>query len=243
MNATATLPIQKSAGGTVTSRPTALRLTSINKIYRTEKIETVALDGINLVVEAGEFISIMGPSGSGKSTLLHLIGLLDRPTAGSMEISGRPVMSLNDRELARLRNEEIGFVFQTFHLIHDLNVVDNVEIPLLYRRMSGAERRKRALAALDRVGLSARTSHYPGQLSGGQRQRVAIARAISSAPKILLADEPTGNLDSQMGDEIMAILEELNRERSTTVVMVTHDQRLAERTRRTIRLFDGRQVQ
>ncbi len=243
MNATATDPVQKSAGGSSTSRPAALRLTNINKIYRTEKIETVALDAVNLVVEAGEFISIMGPSGSGKSTLLHLIGLLDRPTNGTMEISGRPVASLNDRGLARMRNEEIGFVFQTFHLIHDLNVLDNVEIPLLYRRMSSAERKKRSLAALDRVGLSARTSHHPGQLSGGQRQRVAIARAIAAEPKILLADEPTGNLDSQMGDEIMAILEELNREQMTTVVMVTHDQRLAERTRRTIRLFDGRQVQ
>ena len=246
MNATATLPSRKSSGGTGAgtgaARPAALRLTDINKIYRTEKIETVALDAVNLVVEAGEFISIMGPSGSGKSTLLHLIGLLDRPTAGSFEISGRPTHSLSDRELARLRNEELGFVFQTFHLIHDLNVIDNVEIPLLYRRMSGAERRRRALAALDRVGLSARTDHHPGQLSGGQRQRVAIARAIAATPRILLADEPTGNLDSQMGDEIMAILEELNREQSTTVVMVTHDQRLAERTRRIIRLFDGRQV-
>jgi len=243
MNATATLPAPKTAGGTGTSRPAALRLTNINKIYRTEKIETVALDAVNLVVEAGEFISIMGPSGSGKSTLLHLVGLLDRPTAGTLEISGRPVASLNDQGLARMRNEEIGFVFQTFHLIHDLNVLDNVEIPLLYRRMSGAERKKRSLAALDRVGLSARTFHHPGQLSGGQRQRVAIARAIAAEPRILLADEPTGNLDSQMGDEIMAILEELNREQRTTVVMVTHDQRLAERTRRTIRLFDGRQVQ
>jgi putative ABC transport system ATP-binding protein len=243
MNATATMPARETATGPGIRRHPAVRLADVTRIYRTEKIETVALDAINLTVEAGEFISIMGPSGSGKSTLLHLVGLLDRPSSGMMEIAGRAVMSLSDRELARLRNETIGFVFQTFHLVHDLNVLDNVEIPLLYRKMSGGERRQRATDALARVGLSARTHHHPGQLSGGQRQRVAIARAIAADPKILLADEPTGNLDSQMGDEIMEILEGLNRDQGTTVIMVTHDQRLAERTRRTIRLFDGRQVQ
>jgi len=243
MNSTATLPEPGTGATAGIRRHPAVRLTDVNKIYRTDRIETVALDGVNLTVEAGEFISIMGPSGSGKSTLLHLIGLLDRTSTGALEIGGRPVMDLNDRALARLRNETIGFVFQTFHLVHDLNVIDNVEIPLLYRKMSGAERRRRAMEALARVGLSARTHHHPGQLSGGQRQRVAIARAIAAEPRVLLADEPTGNLDSQMGDEIMAILEGLNRDQGTTVIMVTHDQRLAERTRRTIRLFDGRQVQ
>ncbi|HEX7878598.1 MAG TPA: ABC transporter ATP-binding protein [Candidatus Eisenbacteria bacterium] len=242
MNAIATLERAADAIAGIRRHP-AIRLVDVNKIYRTDRIETVALDGVNLTVEPGEFISIMGPSGSGKSTLLHLVGLLDRPSTGTLEITGRPVMGLNDRALARLRNETIGFVFQTFHLVNDLNVVDNVEIPLLYRKMSGSDRRRRAMEALARVGLSARTHHHPGQLSGGQRQRVAIARAIAAEPRILLADEPTGNLDSQMGDEIMAILESLNREQGTTVVMVTHDQRLAERTRRTIRLFDGRQVQ
>jgi putative ABC transport system ATP-binding protein len=243
MSALATLAERASDGIAGVRRHPAIRMADVTKIYRTEKIETVALDGINLTVEAGEFISIMGPSGSGKSTLLHLVGLLDRASTGTLDIAGHPVMGLNDRDLARLRNQTIGFVFQTFHLVSDLNVVDNVEIPLLYRKMTGSERRKRAMDALARVGLSARTHHHPGQLSGGQRQRVAIARAIAAEPRILLADEPTGNLDSQMGDEIMAILEGLNRDQGTTVVMVTHDQRLAERTRRTIRLFDGRQVQ
>ena len=220
-----------------------IRLDQVSKHYRTERIETTALDNINLKVEEGEFISIMGPSGCGKSTLLNLMGLLDEPSEGRVELNGHLSERLTDREMARLRNRQIGFVFQQFHLISDLSVVDNVEIPLLYRRMSGAERRQAALAALDRVGLSSRTRHFPGQLSGGQQQRVAIARAVAGRPKILLADEPTGNLDSQMGDEIMEILESLNREERTTIVMVTHDPRLAERTHRTVRLFDGRQVQ
>jgi len=184
----------------------------------------------------------MGPSGSGKSTLLNVIGLLDAPTRGRVSLNGREVSSYKDRPLARIRNEEIGFVFQTFHLIPDLNVVDNVEIPLLYRRMSGSERRKKALSALDRVGLSSRVRHFPAQLSGGQQQRVAIARAIVGSPRILLADEPTGNLDSHMGDEIMSILRELNERERCTIIMVTHDLRQAERTNRVVRLFDGRQV-
>ena len=220
----------------------AIRLTGVEKIHRTERIETVALNQIHLEVAPREFLSVMGPSGSGKSTLLNVMGLLDRPSKGQIEIDGQGVASLSDRELAVKRNRDIGFVFQTFHLIQDLNVIDNVEIPLLYRRLPAAKRRVMAQEALDRVGLSARTTHFPSQLSGGQRQRVAIARAIVGRPSILLADEPTGNLDSQMGDEIMGILEDLNQGGST-VVMVTHDPRLASRTGRIVRLFDGRQVE
>ena len=183
-----------------------------------------------------------GAVGLRKSTLLNVIGLLDEPTRGKVQLNGAPVTSYGDRALARIRNREIGFIFQTFHLVPDLPVLDNVEIPLLYRSMSNADRRSRAKAALERVGLSARTHHFPSQLSGGQQQRVAIARAIVGDPRILLADEPTGNLDSQMGEEIMDILEGLRRESGTTIVMVTHDPRLAEQTERTVRLFDGRQV-
>ena len=220
-----------------------IKLKGIEKVYRTEQVETLALSNINFAVDEGEFISVMGPSGSGKSTLLNVIGLLDEPSAGDLSLNGRHVNSYADRYLARIRNEEVGFIFQSFHLIADLNVVDNVEIPLLYRRgLSGKERRVRALKALDRVRLSSRVRHFPSQLSGGQQQRVAVARAIVAQPHILLADEPTGNLDSQMGDEIMGIMHQLNEE-GTTIVMVTHDQRLADRTGRTVRLFDGRQVQ
>jgi len=220
-----------------------IQLEAIEKVYRTARIETVALSAINLSVRAGEFISIMGPSGSGKSTLLNVIGLLDVPTGGKVTINGGAINSYSDKHLARVRNEEIGFIFQVFHLINDLSVVDNVEIPLLYRRgLSGSERRKLALKALDRVGLHARVHHFPSQLSGGQQQRVAIARAIVGNPRILLADEPTGNLDSQMGDEIMDVLKGLKENEGTTVVMVTHDPRQAEKTERIVRLFDGRQV-
>jgi putative ABC transport system ATP-binding protein len=220
----------------------AVKLTGVEKIYRTDRIETVALDNINLEIQAGEFVSVMGPSGSGKSTLLNVMGLLDAPTKGSVQLHGREVHDESDQRLARIRNEEVGFIFQTFHLVSDLNVVDNVEIPLLYRRGLNGNRRALARAALERVGLAARMSHFPAQLSGGQQQRVAIARAIVGRPRILLADEPTGNLDSQMGAEIMGLLEGLNGEEGTTIVMVTHDPRLAERTQRIIRLFDGRQV-
>lgn len=218
-----------------------IQLENVEKIYRTDRIETIALSNVSLEIEAGEFVSIMGPSGCGKSTLLNLMGLLDAPTDGRVSLAGEPVTTYSDRQMARLRNRRIGFVFQTFHLIADLSVVDNVEIPLLYRRMPGRERRKRALAALERVGLSSRVKHFPSQLSGGQQQRVAIARAIVGNPDLLLADEPTGNLDSSMGDEVMAILRDL-RDNETTVVMVTHDERLAALTDRRIRLFDGRQV-
>jgi putative ABC transport system ATP-binding protein len=220
-----------------------IRLQGIEKIYRTDKIETVALSNINLEVDEGEFISIMGPSGSGKSTLLNVMGLLDDPTGGTLTLNGSEINSYNDRKLARIRGREIGFIFQAYHLINDLTVVDNVEIPLLYRRMSGSERRKRAVRALDRVGLTSRMHHFPSQLSGGQQQRVAIARAIAGEPRIILADEPTGNLDSRMGDEIMEILCGLNEAEKATIVMVTHDSRQADKTKRIVRLFDGRQVQ
>ena len=219
-----------------------IRLHGIEKVYRTDRIETVALADVNIDVEKGEFISIMGPSGCGKSTLLNLMGLLDVPTRGKVEINGRHVNGDGDAALASIRNREIGFIFQTFHLVSDLSVLDNVQIPLLYRKMSNAERRRLAEAALERVGLSARLHHFPSQLSGGQQQRVAIARAVVGRPAILLADEPTGNLDSHMGDEVMALLKDLNQQDQTTIVMVTHDAQKAQQTGRTVRLFDGRQV-
>ncbi len=219
-----------------------IHLDQVSKMYRTDRIETTALDNINLAVERGEFVSIMGPSGCGKSTLLNLIGLLDAPSTGELSLDGNRVGKWGDKQLAGFRNEKLGFVFQSFHLVPDLKVIDNVEIPLLYRRTNGTPRRKLAQAALDRVGLASRLHHFPTQLSGGQQQRVAIARAIVGKPRILLADEPTGNLDSGMGDEIMEILHDLNKQDGTTIVMVTHDDRFAKKTDRIIRLFDGRQV-
>jgi putative ABC transport system ATP-binding protein len=219
-----------------------IRMENVEKVYRTDRIETIALSNVNLEVGEGEFVSVMGPSGSGKSTLLHVMGLLDAPTKGSVTLNGRKVASFSDAALAKVRNAELGFVFQTFHLVPDLSVLDNVEIPLLYRGTGARERRKRAEAALERVGLSARTRHFPSQLSGGQQQRVAVARAIVGQPRILLADEPTGNLDSAMGDEILALLKDLNSRERCTVVMVTHDERQAEKTDRILRLFDGRAV-
>src|SRR3954452_7911232 len=200
-----------------------IQLQRIEKVYRTDRIETVALADVNLAIEEGEFVSIMGPSGCGKSTLLNLMGLLDAPTKGTIQINGSPIASYRDRALAAIRNKEIGFVFQVFHLVSDLSVLDNVQIPLLYRRMPNAERRKLAEAALDRVGLSARVHHFPSQLSGGPQQRVALAPAGVGRPKILLADEPTGNLDSHMGDDVMALLKDLNEKDQATIVMVTHD--------------------
>jgi putative ABC transport system ATP-binding protein len=219
-----------------------IRLENVEKIYRTSRIETVALSTFSVDIAQGAFVSVMGPSGSGKTTLLNIMGLLDEPTSGRVVLGDQPVTTYRDRQLARLRNREIGFVFQTFHLIPDLSVVDNVEIPLLYRRLSNRERRRMALAALEQVGLSSRAYHDPAQLSGGQQQRVAIARAVVGRPSVLLADEPTGNLDSQMTEEIMGLLKTLNREHRTTIVMVTHDPRLAEQTERIIRIFDGRRV-
>ncbi len=219
-----------------------IKLENVEKVYRTDRIETLALAKMNLEIAEGDFISIMGPSGSGKSTLLNIMGLLDAPSQGDILIDGQTIKNSSDRALAKMRNQTIGFVFQSFHLIRDLAVIDNVEIPLLYRKMSSRKRRSLCLEALDRVGLGSRAHHRPGQLSGGQQQRVAIARAIVGTPRILLADEPTGNLDSQTGDEIMSILSDLNTNERTTVIMVTHDARLAETTNRTVRLFDGRQV-
>ena len=220
-----------------------LQLTNIEKVYQTNTIETVALNRVNLTINRGEFVSVMGPSGCGKSTLLSLMGLLDEPTGGTIAIDGRAVTSYSDRELAGLRNLKIGFVFQSYHLINDLSVLDNVELPLLYRPgLSGKERRQRAVTALDKVGLSARTGHFPSQLSGGQRQRVAIARALVGGPEIILADEPTGNLDSVMGEEIMDLLLGLNQREGVTIVMVTHDEHQALKTQRVVRFFDGSQV-
>ncbi|MBV4185283.1 ABC transporter ATP-binding protein [Phocaeicola vulgatus] len=220
-----------------------IKLTGINKIYRTNEIETLALENVNLDVAKGEFVSIMGPSGCGKSTLLNIMGLLDAPSSGKIEINGTSVESMKDKELAAFRNKTLGFVFQSFHLINSLNVIDNVELPLLYRKMAAKERTRLAKEVLERVGLSHRMRHMPTQLSGGQCQRVAIARAIVGNPEIILADEPTGNLDSKMGVEVMELLHKLNKEDGRTIVMVTHNEEQAKQTSRTIRFFDGRQVQ
>lgn len=220
-----------------------IKLTGINKIYRTNEIETLALENVNLDVAKGEFVSIMGPSGCGKSTLLNIMGLLDAPSSGKIEINGTSVESMKDKELAAFRNKTLGFVFQSFHLINSLNVIDNVELPLLYRKMAAKERTRLAKEVLERVGLSHRMRHMPTQLSGGQCQRVAIARAIVGNPEIILADEPTGNLDSKMGAEVMELLHKLNKEDGRTIVMVTHNEEQAKQTSRTIRFFDGRQMQ
>lgn len=219
-----------------------IKLTGINKIYRTNEIETLALENVNLDVEKGEFVSIMGPSGCGKSTLLNIMGLLDAPSSGKIEINGTSVENMKDKELAAFRNKTLGFVFQSFHLINSLNVIDNVELPLLYRKMPAKERTRLAKEVLERVGLSHRMRHMPTQLSGGQCQRVAIARVIVGNPEIILADEPTGNLDSKMGAEVMELLHKLNKEDGRTIVMVTHNEEQAKQTSRTIRFFDGRQV-
>jgi putative ABC transport system ATP-binding protein len=219
-----------------------ISLKNIEKTFQTDSIETAALSEISLDIKKGEFISVMGPSGCGKSTLLSIIGLLDIPNKGQVLINNESPLDYNDAKLSAFRNKMLGFVFQSFHLINDLSVIDNVELPLLYRRISGSERKQKALAALEKVGLSNRIDHYPSQLSGGQKQRVAIARAIVGQPEIILADEPTGNLDSHMGNEIMEILQNLNETEKTTIVMVTHDESLARKTNRLIRLFDGKQV-
>lgn len=219
-----------------------IKLTSLNKIYRTNEIETLALENVNLEVDKGEFLSIMGPSGCGKSTLLNIMGLLDSPTSGTIEINGVQTANMKDKELAAFRNRQLGFVFQSFHLINSLNVMDNVELPLLYRKVSASERRKMAEEVLEKVGLTHRMKHFPTQLSGGQCQRVAIARAIIGNPQIILADEPTGNLDSKMGAEVMEILHRLNKEDGRTIIMVTHNEEQAKQTSRTVRFFDGRQV-
>lgn len=219
-----------------------IKLTGVNKIYRTKEIETQALDNVNLEVEKGSFVSIMGPSGCGKSTLLNIMGLLDNPTSGQVEIAGVVANNMNEKALASFRNSTLGFVFQSFHLINSLSVTDNVMLPLLYRNMKGKERNRLVAEALERVGLSHRINHRPSQLSGGQCQRVAIARAIVGSPEIILADEPCGNLDSKMSADIMELLQRLNKEYGKTVVMVTHNEEQARLTDRIIRFFDGRQV-
>jgi len=220
-----------------------IRLQNIEKVYRTDTVETLALNKVSLEIAKGEFLSIMGPSGCGKSTLLNIMGLLDEPSKGEVKIDNQKTDNLSDKLLAQFRNKKIGFIFQSYHLINDLQVLDNVELPLLYRSTTAKERKQLATEALVKVGLSNRVKHFPSQLSGGQKQRVAIARAIVGQPEIILADEPTGNLDSAMGNEIMDILLQLNKNDGTTIVMVTHDENMAHKTHRLVRLFDGSQVQ
>ncbi len=219
-----------------------IRLEGIKKVFYTDEVETHALSGVHLDIRKGEYVSIEGPSGSGKSTLLAIIGLLDSPTDGAYTLKGQPVPHLDISERARIRNREIGFIFQSFNLIGDLNVFENVELPLTYRGMSAAERKERVHRALERVGMGHRTKHYPAQLSGGQQQRVAVARALAGSPAILLADEPTGNLDSRNAEAVMGLLQELHRE-GATICMVTHDPRFARHAERSVHLFDGRIVE
>lgn len=220
-----------------------IKLHEVDKVYRTKDIETLALENVNLEIREGEFVSIMGPSGCGKSTLLNIIGLLDTPTKGNVTILNADTENMKDSRISEFRNNNIGFVFQSFHLIPSLNVLENVALPLIYRKgVSHKERNEKIEEVLQKVGLSHRMYHFPSQLSGGQCQRVAIARAIVGNPKIVLADEPTGNLDSKMGQEVMDILHELNQEDGRTIVMVTHNEQQARETDRIIRFFDGRQV-
>jgi putative ABC transport system ATP-binding protein len=216
-----------------------IELRGITKIFQTDEVETHALSDVHLSIDAGEYVSIEGPSGCGKTTLLSLLGLLDAPSDGSYMLEGNPVSALTHGERARVRNRSIGFIFQAFNLIGDLTVFENVELPLSYRGMSADERRRRARDALDRVGMAHRAGHYPSQLSGGQQQRVAVARAVAGDPAVLLADEPTGNLDSENGAAVMDLLSELHRD-GATICMVTHDPRYASRASRIVRLLDGR---
>ena len=219
-----------------------IHLDSVTKVFVTDEVETHALDGIHLDIQKGEYVSIAGPSGCGKSTLLAILGLLDSPTDGAYTLNGNPVQGLKLSERARIRNREIGFIFQAFNLIGDLTVYENVELPLTYRGMPSSERKKRVHEALERVGMSHRVKHYPSQLSGGQQQRVAVARALGGDPSILLADEPTGNLDSANGEQVMDLLRELHRAGST-ICIVTHDPRYARYADRSVHLFDGRVVE
>jgi putative ABC transport system ATP-binding protein len=219
-----------------------IKLDQVSKVFVTDEVETHALSGIHLEIKKGEYVSISGPSGCGKSTLLAILGLLDTPSDGVYSLNGKPVTGLKLSERARIRNREIGFIFQAFNLIGDLTVYENVELPLTYRGMPSSERKRRVQESLERVGMSHRMKHYPSQLSGGQQQRVAVARALSGDPLILLADEPTGNLDSANGEAVMNLLKELHASGST-ICMVTHDPRYAEFADRTIRLFDGRVVE
>jgi putative ABC transport system ATP-binding protein len=219
-----------------------LRMEGVTKVFYTDEVETHALSGVHLDINQGEYVSIAGPSGCGKSTLLSILGLLDSPTEGNYSLNSKPVQGLNLSERARIRNREIGFIFQSFNLIGDLTVYENVELPLTYRGMSSAERKQRVNAALEKVGMAHRAKHLPSQLSGGQQQRVAVARAVGGEPLILLADEPTGNLDSTNGEAVMELLRELHRS-GATICMVTHDPRFARHADRSIHLFDGRVVE
>jgi putative ABC transport system ATP-binding protein len=218
-----------------------LRLEGVTKVFATDEVETHALDGIHLEVDRGDYLAIAGPSGCGKSTLLSILGLLDSPTEGYYSLNGHAVAKLEAQERARIRNREVGFIFQSFNLIGDLTVFENVELPLTYRGMGTRERRERVAEGLDKVGLAHRVNHYPAQLSGGQQQRVAVARAVAGRPSFLLADEPTGNLDSKNGEMVMRLLGELHGE-GATICMVTHDPRFARQANRIINLFDGRIV-
>jgi len=219
-----------------------IKLEAITKVFYTDEVETHALSGIHLEIRQGEYVSIAGPSGCGKSTLLAILGLLDTPTEGRYALNGQPVASLGLAARARIRNREVGFIFQSFNLIGDLTVYENVDLPLTYRGLAPAERKQRAQEALEKVGMSHRVKHYPSQLSGGQQQRVAVARALAGKPSILLADEPTGNLDSKNGDAVMELLRDLHRE-GATICMVTHDPRFARHADRTVQMFDGQIVE
>ena len=222
----------------MTANGTLITMQGVNKVFLTDDLETHALSQVHLQIERGEFVSIAGPSGCGKSTLLAILGLLDSPSSGEYKLNGKPVSSLGISDRTRIRNREIGFIFQSFNLIGDLTVYENVELPLTYRGMGSAERKQKVQNAMERVGITARAKHYPAQLSGGQQQRVAVARALVGDPLILLADEPTGNLDSKNGDAVMDLLHELHQN-GATICMVTHDARFASAADRTIRLFDG----
>ena len=221
---------------------TLIKLENATKVFYTDEVETHALSGVQLDINKGEYVAIAGPSGCGKSTLLSIIGLLDSPTDGAYILNGRPVQGLDFSQRARIRNQEIGFIFQSFNLIGDLSVYENVELPLTYRSMPSPERKKRVLESLEKVGMVHRMKHYPSQLSGGQQQRVAVARALAGTPSILLADEPTGNLDSRNGEAVMELLKQLHRE-GATICMVTHDAHFAGNADRTVNLFDGKVVQ
>ncbi len=225
-----------------TSAQPLIRLDAVTKVFYTDEVETHALAGIHLEINKGEYVAVAGPSGCGKSTLLSILGLLDSPTQGSYWLNNRSVADLPLSERARVRNREIGFIFQSFNLIGDLTVYENVELPLTYRGMKASERKERVMAALEKVGMSHRAKHLPSQLSGGQQQRVAVARAVAGHPSILLADEPTGNLDSKNGESVMELLRELHRD-GATICMVTHDPRYARHAERGIHLFDGRVVE
>ncbi|MDP9171945.1 MAG: ABC transporter ATP-binding protein [Acidobacteriota bacterium] len=227
---------------TTNGREALISLDGVTKVFVTDEVETHALAGIHLYIKRGEYVSIAGPSGCGKSTLLAILGLLDTPSGGSYTLNANAVANLKMQERARIRNREIGFIFQAFNLIGDLNVYENVELPLTYRGMPSSERKKAVMEALDKVGMSHRVKHYPSQLSGGQQQRVAVARALAGSPSVLLADEPTGNLDSVNGEAVMGLLKELHSN-GATIVMVTHDPRYASFADRTIHMFDGRIVE